>query len=88
MRPGLAAPARQVFANLGRALAAAGAAPGHVAKIAIYVAGHRHECLPAIDAARASLFADHKPAVTVVGVETPARPEYLTDVHATAVIDR
>jgi hypothetical protein len=27
MRPGLAAPARQVFANLGRALATAGAGP-------------------------------------------------------------
>jgi enamine deaminase RidA (YjgF/YER057c/UK114 family) len=51
MRTGLAAPARQVFANLGRALAAAGAGPGHVAKITIYLAGHRHECLPAIDAA-------------------------------------
>ena len=88
MRPGLAAPARQVFANLGRALAAAGAGPGHVAEITIYVAGHRHECLPAIDTARAGLFADHKPAVTVVGVETLARPEYLIDVHAIAVIDR
>ncbi|HEV8279727.1 MAG TPA: hypothetical protein VGQ26_29105 [Streptosporangiaceae bacterium] len=47
MRPGLAAPARQVSAHLGRALAAAGAGPRHVAKITIYVAGHRHECLPA-----------------------------------------
>jgi len=58
MRTGLAAPARQVFANLGRALAAAGAGPGLVAKITIYVAGHQHECLPAIDTARAGLFAD------------------------------
>ena len=67
MRTGLAVPARQVFANLGRALAAAGAGPGHVAKITIYVAGHRHECLPAIDTARAGLFAGHKPAATAVG---------------------
>jgi enamine deaminase RidA (YjgF/YER057c/UK114 family) len=88
MRTGLAAPARRVFANLGRALAAAGGGPGHVAKITIYVAGHRHECLPAIDAARAGLFADHKPAATLVGVKTLARPEYLIDVHAIAVIDR
>jgi enamine deaminase RidA (YjgF/YER057c/UK114 family) len=77
-----------VFANLGRALAAAGAGPRHVAKITIYVAGHRHECPPAIDAARAGLFADHKPAVTVMGVKTLARPEYLIDVPAIAVIDR
>jgi ADP-ribosylglycohydrolase len=34
----LAAQGRQVFANLGRALAAAGARPGQVAKITIYVA--------------------------------------------------
>jgi enamine deaminase RidA (YjgF/YER057c/UK114 family) len=88
MRTGLAAPARQVFANLGRTLAAAGAGPRHVAKITIYVAGHQHECLPAIDAARAGLFADHKPAATVMGVKTLARPEYLIDVHAIAVIDR
>jgi enamine deaminase RidA (YjgF/YER057c/UK114 family) len=86
LRTGLSAPARQVLAHLGRALAAVGAAQGHVAKITIYAAGHWHECLPAIDAARAGLFADHKPAV--VGVETLARPEYLIDVHAIAVIDR
>ena len=48
MRTGLAAQARQGFANLGRALAAAGAGPGQVAKITIYIAGHRHEYLPAI----------------------------------------
>ena len=47
------------FANLGRALAAAGTRPRQAAKITIYVAGHRHEYLPAIDAAQASLFADH-----------------------------
>jgi enamine deaminase RidA (YjgF/YER057c/UK114 family) len=58
MRPGLAAPAQQVFAHLGRALAAAGAGPRHVTKITGYVAGHQHECLPAIDAARAGLLAD------------------------------
>jgi hypothetical protein len=43
--------ARQAFANLGRALAAAG--PGQVAKITISVAGHRHEYRPAVGAARA-----------------------------------
>ena len=37
----LAAQARQVFANLGRALAAAGARPEQVAKITIYVVAHR-----------------------------------------------
>lgn len=82
----LATQARQVFANLGRALAAAGARPRQVAKITIYVVHHRPEYLPLIEAARAGLFGDHKPADTLVGVETLARPEYLIEVDAIAVI--
>jgi enamine deaminase RidA (YjgF/YER057c/UK114 family) len=42
----LAVQARQVFANLGRALAAAGARPEHVAKITIFVVDYRHDHLP------------------------------------------
>jgi enamine deaminase RidA (YjgF/YER057c/UK114 family) len=83
----LAAQAHQVFANLGRALAAAGAHPQQVAKITIYVVQHRPEHLPVIEQARAKLFGDHKPADTVVGVQTLARPEYLIEVDAVAVID-
>ena len=81
----LAAQARQVFANLGRALAAAGAHPGQVAKITIYVVHYRPEYLPLIELARLGLFGDHKPADTVVGVETLARPEYLIEVDAVAI---
>jgi enamine deaminase RidA (YjgF/YER057c/UK114 family) len=84
----LAAQARQVFANLGRALTAAGARPGQVAEITIYVVHHRPEHLPVIELARAGLFGDHNPADTVVGVQTLARPEYLIEVDAIAVIDR
>jgi enamine deaminase RidA (YjgF/YER057c/UK114 family) len=40
-----------------------------------------------IELARVELFGEHKPADTVVGVETLARPEYLTEVDAIAVID-
>jgi enamine deaminase RidA (YjgF/YER057c/UK114 family) len=86
MRPGLAVPARQVFARSWPR--ARRRRPRHVAEITIYVAGHRHQCRPAIDAPRAGLFADHKPAVAVVGVKTLARPEYLTDVRAIAAIGR
>jgi enamine deaminase RidA (YjgF/YER057c/UK114 family) len=84
----LAAQARQVYANLGRALAAAGAHPGQVTKITIYVVHHRHEYLPVIEQARIGLFGEHKPADTVVGVETLSRPDYLIEVDAIAVIDR
>ena len=41
-----------------------------------------------IEEARQALFGDHKPADTVVGVETLARPQYLIEVDAIAVIDR
>ena len=83
----LAAQARQVFANLGRALAAAGARTDQVAKITIFVVGHRPEYLPVIEDARVSLFGDHKPVDTLVGVESLARPEYLIEVDAIAVTD-
>jgi hypothetical protein len=58
MRTGLAARPGPGFANLGRACRR-GRRSKASRKITIYVAGHRHEYLPAIDAARASLFADH-----------------------------
>ena len=68
-RGDFAVQARQVFANLGRALAAAGALPKHVARITIYVVDYsRDDHLPVIEAARVTLFGDHKPADVVVGI--------------------
>jgi enamine deaminase RidA (YjgF/YER057c/UK114 family) len=79
--------ARQVFANLGRALAAAGALPTHVTKITIYVVNYRRdEHLPIIEKARLTLFGDHKPADVVVGIATLS-PDYLIEVDAIAVVD-
>jgi enamine deaminase RidA (YjgF/YER057c/UK114 family) len=83
----LAAQARQAFANLGRALSAAGARPDQVARITIYVVGHRPEYLPAIAAARISVFGDHKPADTLLGVETLAEAGRLIEIEAIAVLD-
>jgi enamine deaminase RidA (YjgF/YER057c/UK114 family) len=83
----LAVQARQVFANVGRALAAAGALPEQVTKITIFVVDYGREYLPAIEAGRVALFGDHKPADTLVGVEALSRPEYLIEVEAIAVID-
>jgi enamine deaminase RidA (YjgF/YER057c/UK114 family) len=82
----LAVQARQVFANIGRALSAAGARPDQVGRITIYVVGYRREFLPVIEEARVAVFGDHKPADTIVGVETLSRPEYLIEVDAVAVI--
>ena len=83
----LAAQARQVFANLGRALAAGGARPDQVAKITIFVVNYRPGYLPAIEDGRVALFGDHKPADALVGVEALSRPEYLIEVEAIAIID-
>jgi enamine deaminase RidA (YjgF/YER057c/UK114 family) len=82
-----AAQARQVFTNLGCALDAAGARPDQVAKITIYVVNYRREFLAVIEEARVALFGPHKPADTLVGVQTLSRPEYLIEVDAFAVID-
>ncbi len=35
-----------MFANLGRALAVAGARPEHVTKLTIFVVNYNRECLP------------------------------------------
>ena len=79
--------ARQVFANLGRALAAAGALPEQVAKITIYVVDYRRDYhLPMIEEARVTLFGDHKPADVVLGIATLS-PGYLIEVDAVAVVD-
>ena len=83
----LPAQAGQVFANLGRALSAAGGRPDQVTKLGIYVVGHRREYLRIIEAARVTLFGDHKPTDTLVGVETLAVPGYLIEVDAIAVVD-
>jgi len=79
--------ARQVFANIGRALAAAGARPQQVTKLTIFVANYRREHLAMIEQGRIALFGDHKPTDTLVGVAALSRPDYLLEVDAIAVID-
>ena len=82
----LAGQARQAFANPGRALAAAGARPDQVARITIFVVGHRPEFLLLIEAARIEVFGNHKPTDTLVGIETLAEPGYLIEVDAIAAV--
>lgn len=81
----LAAQARQAFANVGRALAGAGARPDQVAKITIFVVEYRHEHLPAIEAGRVALFKEHKPVDALIGVKTLAHPGCLIEIEAIAV---
>lgn len=83
-----AAQVHLAFANLGRALAAAGAVPEHVCKITIYVVDYnRDEHVPIIEKVQIALFGDHKPANVIVGVAMMS-PGYLIEVDAFAVIDQ
>jgi enamine deaminase RidA (YjgF/YER057c/UK114 family) len=83
----LAAQARQAYANVGRALAAAGARPDQVAKLTIYVVQYRRELLPAIEAGRTAVFGNHKPADALIGVAALSSPDFLIEVEALALID-
>ena len=86
-RGDFAVQARQVFANLGRALAAAGALPKEVARITIYVVDYQRDYhLPIIEEARVTLFGNHKATDVVVGVAALS-PGYLIEVDAVAVVD-
>ena len=81
------AQARQAFANVGRALAAAGASPEDVARLTIYVVDHRPAYLPLISDARAAVFGEHKPTDVILGVERLAEPGRMIEVDAIAVAD-
>jgi enamine deaminase RidA (YjgF/YER057c/UK114 family) len=84
----MAVQAGQAFANLGHALAAAGARPEDVAKLTIYVAGYEERHLPAIVRGMESLFGDHRPADALVGVERLAHPGCMIEVDAVAVTEQ
>ncbi|APE25051.1 MULTISPECIES: RidA family protein [Streptomyces] len=80
-----AAQARQVFANLGRCLAAAGAGFGDVVKLTYFVTDLAH--LPAIREARDAHFAGAPlPASSAVQVSALVRPELLLEVEAFALV--
>jgi enamine deaminase RidA (YjgF/YER057c/UK114 family) len=80
-----AAQARQVFANLQRGLAAAGATFDDVVKFTFYLTDIRY--LPAVREARdAYVDAARPPASTAVQVTSLVRPELLLEIDAFAVI--
>lgn len=79
---------RQALANMGLALQAAGATPADVARIRIYVVGHRREYLAPISAEISRFFGDTPlPASTWLGVAALALPEFLIEIEVTAVLD-
>jgi enamine deaminase RidA (YjgF/YER057c/UK114 family) len=79
------AQAHQVFENLRRCLAAAGATFDHVVKLTFFVTDMAH--MPAIRAARdAHIHAGRFPAASAVQVAALVRPEFLMEIEAYAVV--
>ena len=79
------AQARQVFENLRRCLAAAGAAFDDVVKLTYFVTDMAH--MPAIREARAAHIPDDRlPAASAVQVAALVRPEFLMEIEAFAVV--
>ncbi|MBL1113063.1 RidA family protein [Streptomyces sp. 110] len=80
-----AAQARQVFENLRRCLAAAGATFDDVIKLTYFVTDMAH--MPAIREARAACIPDDRlPAASAVQVVSLVRPELLMEIEAFAVV--
>ncbi|MFJ9931329.1 RidA family protein [Streptomyces misionensis] len=80
-----AAQARQVFENLRRCLAAAGAGFEHVVKLTYFVTDMAH--MPQIRAARAAHIPDDRlPAASAVRVAGLVAPEFLMEIEALAVV--
>jgi enamine deaminase RidA (YjgF/YER057c/UK114 family) len=80
-----AAQARQVFENLRRCLAAAGATFDDVVKLTYFVTDMAH--LPAVRAARAAHIPDDRlPAASAVQVAALVGPQFLMEIEALAVV--
>lgn len=81
------AQARQVFTNLGEALASVGCGFADLVKIGIYVVDHDPTKLETIRTVRDSFFGDiTPPASTLLGVERLAVPGLMIEVDGIAVV--
>ena len=84
----LGAQARQAFMNIRRVVQAAGGTVDDVVSLRIYVAGYRPEHADVVGSALRECFpGPTKPASTWLGVSSLARPEFLIEVEAVAVMD-
>jgi len=75
---------RQVFANIGRCLAAAGAGFGDVVKVTTFLTNVDDRAR--INPVRQEFFGDARPASTLVEVSALVLPELLIEVEAIALV--
>ena len=78
------AQARQVFANIGVCLSAAGASFADVVKVTTFLTDIEDRAM--INPVRQEVFGDARPASTLVEVSALVLPEFLIEVEAVAVI--
>lgn len=84
----LRAQTEQVFANLQRALEAAGARLTDLVKTTIFVVGYKPEHRAVIADVRSRFYGGAQPpASTLVGVQALVMPELLIEVEAIAVVE-
>jgi reactive intermediate/imine deaminase len=76
---------QQVYANLKTAVEAAGGTMADVAKINVYVTDMSQ--IAAMREVRQQYFSGNPPASTLVQVVALARPEYLIEIEAIAVVE-
>ncbi|HEX6361212.1 RidA family protein [Actinophytocola sp.] len=77
--------ARQVFANLARVLEHAGTDLAHVVKVTIFVTDM--SVIDRVIELRREYFTEPYPADTIAQVDCLARPEWLVEIEAVAVVD-
>ena len=75
-----------VFESLGRVLSAAGAAPGDVAKVTVFLTDVDDRAR--INPVRQAFFGDARPASTLVEISRLAVPGAMIEVEAVAVVRR
>ncbi len=78
----------QVYRNLELALAGAGATFKDVVKINVYVVDYKPEYRDLLNQVRSRYVSkENPPASTLIGVQALARPDFLVEIEAVAVID-
>lgn len=83
----LLAQTEQVYKNLATTLAASDASFDDVVKLNVYVVGYKPEHRAVLQSVREKFVnKDNPPASTLIGVQALARPEFMVEVEAVAVV--
>lgn len=78
---------RRVFENLRIALEAGGAGFENVVKLTTLIVDFTADLIPSLFSIRAEYIGEATPASTLIGVQALARPEYMIEIEAIAVVD-